>query len=72
MRGEVKELEELYRAVPLEHRNALLRGVGEQLAIGNVEPRIPPAAFRLEPPEGATALQEGFERTLARISDETR
>ena len=70
--GEVKELEELYRAVPLEHRNALLRGVGEQLAIGNVEPRIPPAAFRLEPPEGATVLQEGFERTLARISDGTR
>ncbi|MCH2106213.1 MAG: glycosyltransferase family 39 protein [Planctomycetes bacterium] len=65
--SEVAELEERYHAVPVEKRNALLRGVGEQLAIASDEPHIPNTARRLTAPEGARTLDESFERALERL-----
>ncbi len=65
--GEVAELEERFQSVRMEHRNALLRGVGEQLAIASEAPVIPEAARRLEAPEGARVLEDSFERTVSRI-----
>jgi hypothetical protein len=64
--GEVAELEKHYQSVRMEHRNALLRGVGEQLAIAGEAPNIPEAARRLEAPEGARVLDESFERAVRR------
>ena len=54
----------------MEHRNALLRGVGEQLAIASEAPSIPEAARRLEAPEGALVLDESFERVVRRVRGE--
>jgi hypothetical protein len=67
MPGEVAELEGLYRELRVEHRNAFLRGVGEQLAIASEAPSIPEAARRLEAPEGALVLDESFERVVLRV-----
>jgi len=61
--GEVAELEELYQRIPIEQRNAFMRGVGEQLAIAGESPHIPSAAFDLEAPEGEEMLRDGFERS---------
>ncbi|MDE0890842.1 MAG: glycosyltransferase family 39 protein [Planctomycetota bacterium] len=65
--GEVAELEERFRSVRMEHRNAILRGVGEQLSIASEAPYIPDAARRLEAPEGAHVLEESFERNVRRV-----
>jgi hypothetical protein len=65
--SEVAELEERFRSVRMEHRNALLRGVGEHLAIASEAPHIPDAARRLEAPEGAHVLEESFERNVRRV-----
>jgi len=65
--GEVAELEERFKSVGIEHRNALLRGVGEHLAIASEAPLIPDAARRLEAPEGVRVLEESFERALKRV-----
>ena len=66
MPGEVAELEGLYQNLRMEHRNAFLRGVGEQLAIASEAPHIPDSARRLEAPEGANVMQESFERGVRR------
>ena len=67
MSGEVAELEELFQGIRVEHRNALLRGVGEQLAIAGEAPRIPSSARRLKAPEGESVLVESFEKIVRRV-----
>jgi len=66
MSGEVAELEDLFQGIRMEHRNALLRGVGEQLAIAGEAPRIPSSARRLKAPEGERVLAESFEKIVRR------
>jgi hypothetical protein len=68
--GEIAALERRFKSVRMEHRNALLRGVGEQLAIASEAPSIPEAARRLEAPEGALVLDESFERVVRRVRGE--
>ncbi len=65
--GEVAELESLFHELRMEHRNALLRGVGEQLAIAGEAPVIPPSARRLKAPEGESVLAESFEKNVRRV-----
>lgn len=65
--SEVAALEAHYHQVRAEHRNALLRGVGEQLAIAGVAPTIPLTARRLQAPEGESALKLSFERSVQKV-----